>query len=204
MHRHDAKSSRRSSAEVAYRLSIRIRQPLAPSLPDACMPLTKASAYQADLVDDQQLRCRDHAMHHLFHPALPISRFHRDDEIGSRREAYLPTLLRRNQSERDREVRLAGAARTEQDPTRSLSRRRRRERARSLWTRRPRPSVSPSTVRRLIKDASSRRASFAKGHLGPSKRPILSVLTSNEPLPRGASTSAVRQSATKRTGTLTR
>ena len=69
----------------------------------------------ADLVDDQQLRCRDHAMHRLFHPALPISRFHRDDEIGSRREAYLPTLLRRNQSERDREVRLAGAARTEQD-----------------------------------------------------------------------------------------
>jgi hypothetical protein len=54
-------------------------------------------------------------LHRLFHPALPISRFHRDDEIGSRREAYLPTLLRGNQSERDREVRLAGAARTEQD-----------------------------------------------------------------------------------------
>jgi hypothetical protein len=46
---------------------------------------------------------------------MPISRLHRDDEIGSRREAYLPTLLRRNQPERDREVRLAGAARTEQD-----------------------------------------------------------------------------------------
>lgn len=48
-------------------------------------------------------------------------------------------------------------------------------------------SVSPSTVRRLIKDDQLAASQLCKGHLGSSKQPILSVLTSNEPPPRDAS-----------------
>lgn len=46
-------------------------------------------------------------------------------------------------------------------------------------------SVSPSTVRRLINDEQLAATSYATGHLGSSKQPILSLLTSNEPPPRG-------------------
>lgn len=44
-----------------------------------------------------------------------MSCFHGDSEIGSRRETHFATFLRGDQPERDGEMRLASAARAEED-----------------------------------------------------------------------------------------
>ena len=54
-------------------------------------------------------------MHRLFPPALALRGLERHDQIGGRREAHLMTLLRRQIAERDRQMRLADAARAEKD-----------------------------------------------------------------------------------------
>src|SRR5262245_60043541 len=63
----------------------------------------------ADLVDDQELRGGDRAMHDLLQSSLALSCLQSEGQIGSRREADLPTSLRCQITERDGDVRLAGS-----------------------------------------------------------------------------------------------
>ena len=69
----------------------------------------------ADFVDDQKFGTGDHPVHDLFDAALPVGGLQRDDEVGSAGEANLPAALDRQQAKGNRKVRLAGAARAQQD-----------------------------------------------------------------------------------------
>ena len=65
----------------------------------------------ADLVDDQELVDADGAVHRLLPTALALRRLERHDQIGGGGEAHLVAVLGGQVAERDRQMRLADAAR---------------------------------------------------------------------------------------------
>ncbi len=68
----------------------------------------------ADLVDDQEPVEVHGPVHRLLDPALALRRLEGENEIGGRREADLPAALGRRVAERDRQMRLADAARAQE------------------------------------------------------------------------------------------